>query len=329
MIKELSILGTVLRGNTKICELGLTNVCTAKCHFCSIWKQKPKVFVDTEKCLKAITRLAKLGLRFITLTGGEPLLHPDMERIIERCTEHHIITAILNADARLFTKKRIDALKRGGADVVCISIDHYSDKILSESRSIPGLLKHIEAAVNDLKKRNFTVWALTLISNYNNRNLHELFQKCEDIGFDTIAVNYPTFSHSPVYTLGGEAIEMSREELVQALHEVIDLKKEFNIVNPVHSIKDVIRFLKNIPTHYKCMGGYRIMFIDWNLQVYPCMYLPDSMGNVLSLHSRDFTIRHCNQCNMSWYRDFSIFFQGIKSIGPVLSRLPIIFRRYA
>ncbi|MBN2536572.1 MAG: radical SAM protein [Spirochaetales bacterium] len=329
MMKKLSILKTVIRGNTKICELALTNVCTAKCHFCTIWKQKPKIFVNTDKCLKAITHLAKLGLRFITLTGGEPLLHPQMEQIIERCTEHNIITAILNADARLFTKKRIDALKQSGLDVACISIDHYSDKILSESRSIPGLLKHIEKAVNELKKRNFTVWALTLISNYNNRNLQELFQKCMDIGFDTIAVNYPTFSQSPVYTLGGEAIDMSREELIQALRDVIELKKEFNIVNPILSLKDIIRYLKKIPTYYECLGGYRVMFVDWNLEVYPCMYLPDSMGDALSLRPANFKKLKCNQCNMSWYRDFSIFFQGLKSIRPILTQLPVIFKRYA
>jgi MoaA/NifB/PqqE/SkfB family radical SAM enzyme len=329
MIKKLSIINTVLKNNTKIAEFALTNVCTAKCNFCTIWKQKPKIFVDFDKSLRAITHLSKLGLRFITLTGGEPLLHPNLEQIIDHCSQHNIITAILNADARLFTEKRIDSLKRSNADVACISIDHYSDKILSESRSIPGLLGHIEKAVNNLKKKNFTVWALTLISNYNNRNLRQLFQKCTEIGFDTIAVNYPIFSQSPVYTLGGDAIDMSREELIQALREVIELKKEFTIVNPVLSLRDIIHYLKNMPMRYKCLAGYRTMFIDWNLKVYPCMYLPDSMGDALSLKSSDFKKLDCNQCNMSWYRDFSIFFQGFKSIRPILANLPVILKEYA
>ena len=329
MIKKLSLLQSAIRGNTKVCEFALTNVCTAKCHFCTIWKQKPKVFVDLDKSLKAISHLSKLGTRFITITGGEPLIHPHFEQIVEHCSKHHIITAILNADARLFTKKRLDALKRSNLDVACISIDHHTDKIASESRSIPGIMKHIEKAVNELKKRNITVWALTLISNYNNRNLRELFQKCTDIGFDTISVNYPVFSKSPVFTLGGEAIDLSRQELIQALRDVIELKKEFTIVNPVHSMKNIIHYLKNKPQRYDCLAGYRTMFVDWNFNVYPCMYLPDSMGDVMSLKNMHFKKLKCNECNMSWYRDFSIFFQGVKSVRPLLSGLPVLLGRWA
>jgi len=329
MIKKLSFLKCVIKGNIKISEFALTNACTAKCQFCSIWKQKPKVFVDIDKTLKAIAHMAKLGVRFITITGGEPLLHPHFEQVIDKCTEHNIITAILNADARLFTQKRLDALKRSKVDVACISIDHHTDETASKSRSIPGIMKHIEKAVYELKKRNITVWALTLICNYNHKNLYDLFKKCTDIGFDIISVNYPTFSKSPVYTLGGEAIAMSKQELIQALRDVISLKKEFNIVNPVFSLKNIIQYLKNEPPKYECLGGLRTMFVDWNFNVYPCMQLPDSMGDVFSLRNSQFKNLHCNQCNMSWYRDFSILFQGFKSIRPILSGLPAILGKYA
>jgi MoaA/NifB/PqqE/SkfB family radical SAM enzyme len=329
MRKKLSLLRSALKGDLKVCEFALTNVCTAKCKFCSIWTQKPKVFVDLEKTKKAISHLAQIGTRFITLTGGEPLTHPHFEEIIDHCTQQNIITAVLNADARLLTTERIDALKRAKVDVACISIDHHTDEIASESRSIPGIMKHIEKAVNELKKRNITVWALTLICNYNHKSLPQLFQKCTDIGFDTISVNYPIFSKSPVYTLGGDAINLSREDLVTALQEVIELRKEFTIVNPVHSMKNIIQYLRNDPPKYACLAGYRTMFVDWNFQVYPCMYLPDSMGDVLELENAHFKKIKCNECNMSWYRDFSIYFQGVKSISPLLSALPVMLGRWA
>lgn len=329
MGKKLSLLKCALQGNLKVCELALTNVCTAKCKFCTIWEQKPKVLVDPDKAKKAITHLANLGTRFITLTGGEPLTHPHFEEIIEHCTKENIITAILNADARLYTQERLDALQRSKVDVACISIDHHTDKIVSESRSIPGLLKHIEKAVNELKKRNITVWALTLISNYNHKSLRELFKKCMDIGFDTISVNYPIFSKSPVYTLGGDAIEMSKQELIEALLKVIDLKKEFRIINTKPSMKNIIQYLRNETPKFECLAGYMATFIDWNFSVYPCMYLPDSMGDVLSLKSSDFKKLNCNECNMSWYRDFSIYFQGLKSVKPLIAGAPVLLGRWA
>jgi MoaA/NifB/PqqE/SkfB family radical SAM enzyme len=191
-------------------------------------------------------------------------------------------------------------------------------------------MRHIEKAVRALKKTKMTVWALTLISNYNQKSLRSLFQKCNGIGFDIISVNYPVFSKSPVYTIGGEAIDMTREELIRALREVIELKKEFNIVNPVHSIRNIIRYLKNKPPLYECLAGFKTLFVDWNFNAYPCMYLPDSMGKIFTLNHPDFKRINCNECNMSWYRDFSVYCHGLKSVLPFLEGIPsLIGSRYA
>ena len=313
-----------MNNSLKLCEFALTNVCTAKCHFCTIWKQKPKHIVNIDQAIKTITHLAHLGVRFITLTGGEPLLHPHFDKIISECTKRNITSSILNADARLFTQKRLDALKRSKVDLVCISIDHHTDKIASFSRTIPNILSHIQKAVTELKKRNITTMASTLICNYNHRTLDELFNKCTEIGFDIISVNYPEFSESPVYTLGGDAINLKKDEIINALRNVIKLKKKYNIINFNHSIYNIIDYLKNNKPKYMCLGGYRMLFIDWSFNAYPCMYLPYHLGNILELKKQELKKKMCNECNMSWYRDFSVYFQGIKSIKPVLSSIPFI-----
>jgi hypothetical protein len=48
------------------------------------------------------------------------------------------------------------------------------------------------------------------------------------------------------------------------------------------------------------------------------MQLPDILGNILTtMEEKDLRRAPCNNCNMSWYRDFSTFFQGLRSI-PIL-----------
>lgn len=322
MGKKISLMNSFLKNDLRVCEFALTNLCTAKCSFCSIWKQKKKIVVNTRKALKTITHLSDLGVRFITLTGGEPLLHKDYDKIVAQCTKENIISSILNADARLFTSKRMDALKEAGIDYVGISIDHYTNEVEYKSRKIPKLLNHIEKAVKGLKKRGIKTTASILISDFNHKNLEKLFQKCKSIGFDTISINYPEFSESPVYTLGGDAISLSKKEVIKALEEVIRLKKKYDIVNPIVSMKNIILFLKGEKPKFMCFGGYRTLFIDWNFNVYPCMHLANHMGDVLKLKKSDFKKIPCNKCNMSWYRDFSVYFHGLKSIIPLVKEIP-------
>ena len=310
MGKKLSFIRDLINNKLRMCEFAITNICTARCQFCSIWKQKNKITVDTEKALKTISHLSTLGVRFITLTGGEPLLHPDFGKLIMRCTEENIVSSILAADARLFTEKRLEALERAETDLVCLSVDHHTEEIAYQSRKIPDILSHTEHAVRELKRRGIKTLASTLICDFNYRSLRELFEKCTRMGFDLISVNYPEFSESPVYTLGGDAISLSESDLIIALEEVIGLKKDFHIVNTEISIRNIISYLKRENPAYLCLGGYRVFFVDWFFQAYPCMHLARGMGDVLELAKDNFKKETCNGCNMSWYRDFSLYFHN-------------------
>lgn len=309
----------MLSNNLRMCEFAITNICTARCRFCSIWKQEKKIMVDTEKALKTISHLSRLGFSFVTLTGGEPLLHPDFEKMIERCNQESITSAILDADPRIFTEKRLAALGRNKPDLVSISVDHHTEDVIYEARSLPQLLSRAETAVQELKDRGIKTMASALISRYNHDSLKPLMEKCHDMGFDYISINYPEFSESPVYTLGGEAVRLSKPELIRSLKDVLALSKDYPIVNPELSLKNIIGIIENGTAKFTCLGGYRVFFVDWFFQAHPCMHLSRSMGDVLSLQPDKFEKVACNSCTMSWYRDFSIYFQGLRSIRALAS----------
>jgi hypothetical protein len=48
------------------------------------------------------------------------------------------------------------------------------------------------------------------------------------------------------------------------------------------------------------------------------MHLPAVLGNILTLEEKALQRPACNECNMSWYRDFSMFFHGLRSFPVML-----------
>ena len=320
--KYAKVLWKIFTGKAKFCEFALTNICTCRCSFCSIWKTQPKIIVDKERALRVIDHLDKLGLIFITLTGGEPLLHPNFKEIAKRCSERGIVTSILVADGRLITEERAKALKEADVDYIGISIDSHRPEDLEKARGIKDLMHHLEVGVKRLNKAGVTTTASVVISKFNHKTLRELFDKCKEIGFDQIVMNYPEFSESKTYKLGGDAVALTNDEIIEALYEIIKLKKEgYPIMNQVTAMKDIILYLKNKNTKYYCLGGSRVFFVDWYFDVYPCMHLPNSLGKIDELTEKDFKKIKCNKCNMSWYRDFSMYFQGLKSFDIIAEGL--------
>jgi len=81
--------------------------------------------------LRRIDRLADLGTTIITLSGGEPTLHPDLDAIIRRIRDRGAIATLIT-NGLLLTPKRIRALNRAGLDYLQISIDNLAPDDVSK-----------------------------------------------------------------------------------------------------------------------------------------------------------------------------------------------------
>ncbi len=311
----------------RVAEFGITNCCTAKCTFCGIWKQKEKVVISREDGIRAIDKLAELGVAHITMTGGDPLFNPNVYDFIRHCTEKHIHSLVLCADARILTEENMKKLKDAGTDILCISVDSFDPAVVEESRGIPGLLGHIEKGVKLAAKYGIKTMASVLIWKGNHDKLEPLFTKLSEMGFGSISANYPEISKSTVYPLGGDPVKLAPQEVAKALGEVIRMKRsgKYNIFNTIASMKNIIRYLDHPDkVKYYCYGGSKVLFLDWFFNIYPCMHLPKPIGSLWNLKNEDLKMIKCNQCSMSWYRDFSVYFHGLSSLSPIIETISTI-----
>ena len=96
--------------------------CNLACTYCNEFDDFSKP-VPIDEMLRRIDRLAELGTTIITQSGGEPLLHPDLDAIIARVRSHGILAGMIT-NGYLLTRERIERLNRAGLEHLQISIDN-------------------------------------------------------------------------------------------------------------------------------------------------------------------------------------------------------------
>ncbi len=126
--------------------------CNLSCAYCNEY-DKVSDPVPTAEMLRRIELLAKLGTGIITISGGEPLLHPDLDEIIRAIRSHGSIATIIT-NGYLLTPERIQRLNRAGLEHLQISIDNVMpDEVSKKSlkvldRKLEWLAEHAHFDVN-------------------------------------------------------------------------------------------------------------------------------------------------------------------------------------
>lgn len=96
--------------------------CNLSCRYCNEYDDHSPP-LPTSEIFRRVDRLAALGTGIITVSGGEPLLHPDLEAIIGHIRRRGAIATLIT-NGYLLTRDRIRALNRAGLDHLQISIDN-------------------------------------------------------------------------------------------------------------------------------------------------------------------------------------------------------------
>ena len=126
--------------------------CNLSCTYCNEYDDFSKP-VALEVMYQRLDQLAKLGTTIITISGGEPLLHPDLDLIVARIRHHGMIAGMIT-NGYLLTAERIQRLNRAGLDHLQISIDNVMpDEVSKKSlkvldRKLQLLAAHADFHVN-------------------------------------------------------------------------------------------------------------------------------------------------------------------------------------
>src|SRR5216683_1283491 len=114
--------------------------CNLACAYCNEYDDHSKP-VPLEEMFRRIDRLASFGTMIITISGGEPLMHPELDEIVQRIRRRGIIAGLIT-NGYLLTAERIERLNEAGLEHLQISIDNVlPDEVSKKSlKTLDGRL---------------------------------------------------------------------------------------------------------------------------------------------------------------------------------------------
>jgi MoaA/NifB/PqqE/SkfB family radical SAM enzyme len=126
--------------------------CNLACTYCNEFDDFSKP-VPTEEMFRRVDHLGAMGTAAVTISGGEPLLHPDLDAIIARIRKNGMLAGMIT-NGYLLVADRIERLNRAGLEHLQISIDNVqpddvskkSLKVLDQKLAL--LAEHAEFHVN-------------------------------------------------------------------------------------------------------------------------------------------------------------------------------------
>jgi heme b synthase len=272
----------------------VTRTCNLSCIHCraaSIDKPYHDEFT-TEECLRFLDEVAAFASPIMILTGGEPLLRPDIFEIATYGSNKGL-RMVMATNGLLIDTQTTEQMKEASIKRVSISLDGATAQTHDHFRKVAGAFAGALRGINFLKEASIEFQINTTIT---RENLHELpdIQKLA-VGLDAAA--HHIFLLVP--TGRGKDFkdqEIAAEDYEQTLHWFYDQSDKVDMQLKATCAPHYYRIMrqrakedgKEVTTQTQgmdavtrgCLGGVAFLFISHVGQVQPCGYLEVDCGNV-------------------------------------------------
>ena len=227
--------------------------CNLSCAYCNEYDDFSKpVPLDTLK--RRINLLGKLGTGIVTLSGGEPLLHPELDEVISHIRRTGALAGLIT-NGYLLVPERIQRLNEAGLDYLQISIDNVmpddvskkSLKVLDKKLQMLAAFAHFHINSNSVLGGGIR----------NPEDALTVGKRAMELGF-TSTVGIIHDGDGQLRPLGGKErevfLEMKKFE-----------KKHFSRLNYFQE-----SIAKGEPADWRCRAGSRYLYICEDGLVHYC-----------------------------------------------------------
>jgi MoaA/NifB/PqqE/SkfB family radical SAM enzyme len=250
--------------------LAASAACPFHCPHCS-YGGRSRAALPTERLLKLIAEIKALGACTLGLTGGEPLLRPDLEELIAAAGPE--LATIVFTTGHSLDHRRAASLRQAGTTCVTVGLESADPAAHDAVRGVSGSFAEARAAIAACRE----VGLYTAISTVGFREkiasgeLDRLYALGKDWGVGEFRLLAPVATGS----LAGCGAAMLTPDELRALSDFHVLHNRRRTGPAVNSFA----YLES-DALFGCGAGYHHLFIDADGEVCPCDLSPMSFGNV-------------------------------------------------
>jgi MoaA/NifB/PqqE/SkfB family radical SAM enzyme len=271
--------------------------CNLACKYCNEYDDFSKP-VPTTTMFQRVDKLAELGTSVITISGGEPSLHPDLDQIIHRIRRHGMVAGLIT-NGYLLTAERIEGLNQAGLEWLQISIDNVTPDEVSK-KSLKVLDKKLQLLA---EYADFHVNINSVVGGgvRHPQDALTIGKRALELGFSsTIGI---------IHDSDGQLQPLAEEER-RIYHEMKAMeKRSFTRVN---AFQDNIA--QGRPNQWRCRAGARYLYICEDGLVHYCSQqrghpaIPLEHYSVADIRREYLTEKSCApHCTVSCVHQVSIF----------------------
>ncbi|MDG5815161.1 radical SAM protein [Chitinispirillales bacterium ANBcel5] len=304
----------------------VTRSCNLKCRHCraSAGNGPYKDEFSTEECEQVLTNIASFAKPIVILTGGEPMLRPDIYHLAKLGTDLGL-KMVMAPCGTFLTPLTCIQLKMAGIQRISLSLDGATARTHDKFRGVEGAFTSVLAGAAAARAAQLEFQINTTVTRINVGELSEIFELAKQIG----AVSFHPFLLVP--TGRGKQLAdfvLSAQEYERVLNWVYEKRGSEGISIKPTCAPHYYRVLRqrereagrtvSYQSHgldavtRGCLGGHGFAFISHTGSVQMCGFLEKSAGNLRDT-AMDF--------KAIWHE--SIFFKEIRNIANYKGRCGI------
>jgi PqqA peptide cyclase len=226
--------------------------CPLRCPYCSnpvdIGADRYRTELEGEHWMRVFHEARALGVLQLALTGGEPMLRPDLDELVGAGRDAGLYSTLVTG-ATLFTRERAERLKEAGLDHVQVSIqspDPAENDRIAGNRSFE---KKIEAA-RAARELGFPLTINCVLHRQNLDRIEEILRLTEEL--DAQRLELANTQYYGWAVVNQQALSPTREQLERGEEAVKRFRER---VGPRITVLWVLPdYHEDLPK--PCMGGW-------------------------------------------------------------------------